>query len=346
MDTHTTGNYQLDLHLVEDTPSIVSTGHLPLSDEVRAALSDAYERFRDYREGANAAYYPALAEVDPDLFGLAVCANSGELFSVGAASHPFTIMSIAKPFVLALVCETLGADAVRARVGVNATGYPFNSGIPVEENPEHLTNPMVNAGAIATTSLIDGANAAEKWETIRDGLSRFAGRPLEIDERVYASASQSNYRNRGLANLLHSYGRLYCDVDDAVDLYTRQSSLSVTAIDLAVMGCTLADGGVNPMTGKRVVGWSCCRRVLAVMSTSGLYETSGDWLYDIGLPGKSGVGGGIVTVSPGKGSLATFSPPLDRAGNSVRGQLVAAYLSRRLGLDIFTSDPVPEHNPA
>lgn len=341
MDTPGSGDYRLDLHTIEGTPSIVSTGRLPLSDDVRLAVADAYARFGSYREGANAAYYPALAEVDPDLFGIAVCSTSGEIYQVGEARHPFTIMSVAKPFVMALVCDAIGADAVRAQIGVNATGYAFNSGIPVEQDPDHLTNPMINAGAIATTSLVSGASAGEKWETILDGLSRFAGRRLEIDEEVYASASSSNHRNRSLANLLHSYGRLYCDIDDAVDLYTRQSSLSVNAIDLAIMGSTLADGGVNPITGEQVVGRSCCRRVLAVMSTAGLYETSGEWLYDIGLPGKSGVGGGIVTVSPGKGSLATFSPPLDRAGNSVRGQLVAAYLSRRLGLDIFTSDPVP-----
>lgn len=344
MEEPSTGDYRVDLKTIEDTPSVASTGRLPVSHEVRSAVDDAHARFRDFREGANAAYYPALAQVDPGLFGIAVCSTSGDIYQVGDAQAPFTIMSIAKPFVMALVCDEIGADAVRALVGVNATGYPFNSGIPVEMHPDHLTNPMVNAGAIATTSLVPGASAEEKWQTIVDGLSRFAGRPLEIDHEIYASASRSNHRNRGLANLLQSYGRLYGDVHETVDLYTRQSSLKVSSVDLAIMGCTLADGGVNPITGDQVVGSSCCRRVLAVMTTSGLYETSGDWLYDIGLPGKSGVGGGIVTVSPGKGGVATFSPPLDRVGNSVRGQLVAAYLSRRLGLDLFTSNSMPVSN--
>ena len=199
-------------------------------------------------------------------------------------------------------------------------------------------NPLVNAGAIATTSLIPGDTAEEKWERIRAGLSRFAGRELTVSQEVYESESATNRRNHGIAHLLASYGRLYFDPDEATDIYTRQCSLEVTVHDLAMMAATLANGGVNPMTGERVVVASVCRRVLAVMATAGLYELSGDWLYEIGMPGKSGVSGGIVTVSPGKGGLATFSPPLDAAGNSVRGQLVTKYLAERLGLNLFASD--------
>jgi glutaminase len=178
-----------------------------------------------------------------------------------------------------------------------------------------------------------------KWELIHDGLSRFAGRDLSVDDEVYASASSTNQRNRAIAHLLQSCGRLFSDPAEALDLYTRQCSLRVSASDLAVMGATLADGGVNPITGERVIDASSCRSALAVMSTAGLYETSGDWLYEVGLPGKSGIGGGIVTVSPGKGGLGTFAPLLDAAGNSVKGQLVARFLSRRLGLDLFSSEP-------
>jgi glutaminase len=173
-----------------------------------------------------------------------------------------------------------------------------------------------------------------------EGLSRFAGRTLSVSEDVYRSASATNHRNRQIAAVLHERRRVYCDPADAVDLYTRQSCLAVTARDLAAMGATLADGGVNPITGERVVDAATCRSTLAVMTTAGLYETSGDWLYDVGLPGKSGIGGGIVVVSPGKGGLGTFAPPLDEAGNSVRGQLAARFLSRRLGLDLFLSKPV------
>ncbi len=201
-----------------------------------------------------------------------------------------------------------------------------------------IDNPMVNAGAIATAALVPGGDVEEKWETLLASLSRFAGRRLALDNDIFTSASESNHRNRALANLLFSLGRLDGDPTEVVDLYTRQSSLSVTTVDLASMGATLANGGVNPMTGDRVVSESTCRRVLAVMATAGLYETSGDWLYEVGLPGKSGVGGGIITVSPGKDGLATFSPPLDAAGNSVRGQLVARFLAQRLGLDLFSSN--------
>jgi glutaminase len=198
---------------------------------------------------------------------------------------------------------------------------------------------MVNSGAIATTSLVPGPNLAAKWKFIHDGLSRFAGRTLPLNDEVYASASETNYRNQSIARLLQSFSRIYMDPAEAVDLYTKQCSLNVSARDLAVMGATLADGGVNPLTKERVVDAMVCHYALAVMATAGLYETSGDWLFDIGLPGKSGIGGGIVTVSPGKGGLGTFAPPLDGAGNSVKGQLVAAFLSQQLGMDLFVSRP-------
>ena len=196
---------------------------------------------------------------------------------------------------------------------------------------------MVNPGAIATTSLVPGATVEAKWRFILEGLSRFAGRTLSLNEEVYTSASETNFRNQSIARLLQSYNRLYSDPSQATDLYTKQCSLNVSAKDLAVMGATLADGGVNPLTKSRVVDPEVCHYALTVMTTAGLYETSGEWLYNIGLPGKSGIGGGIVTVSPGKGGLGTFAPPLDKAGNSVKGQLVARFLSQRLGMDLFVS---------
>jgi glutaminase len=317
----------------------ISTGRLPPAHHVRTAVDTAYEQFKSIDHGENASHYPALADVSRDLFGVCIADVNGSVYAVGDADHPFTIMSIAKPFVFALVCQVLGAEQVRACVGVNSTGLPFNSVMPLELNADRLTNPMVNTGAMATTSLAPGATAQAKWEWIHEGLSRFAGHPLVLNDEVYASASASNQRNRGLARFLEAYDRLYFDAMVTVDLYTRQSSLNVTAQDLAVMGATLADGGVNPVTSERVIDADTCQRVLAVMATAGLYETSGDWLYDVGLPGKSGVGGGIITVAPGKGGLATFAPPLDRAGNSVRGQLAATYLSRALGLNLFASRP-------
>jgi glutaminase len=276
--------------------------------------------------------------VDPALFGICVTAVTGQVHTVGDCDVPFTIMSVAKPFAFALVCEAIGADAVRDRIGVNATALPFNSAEAIERGGGR-TNPMVNAGALATVALL-GRDPARAWAVLDDGMARFAGRRLELDRDVYTSASRTNLRNRGLVHLLDSCGVLDGEPATVLDLYTRQSCVSVTARDLAVMGATLADGGVNPVTGARVVSAATCRATLAVMATAGLYETSGDWLYRVGLPAKSGIGGGIVTASPGKGGLGTFSPPLDAAGNSVRGQLVAEYLAGALGLDLFSSDAV------
>jgi glutaminase len=241
--------------------------------------------------------------------------------------------------VFALVCQELGVDRVRGLVGVNATGLAFDSVVAIERNPDGRTNPMVNAGAIATTSLVPGTSADARWRFVADGLSRFAGRGLPLDEEVLISALATNHRNRALAALLRSREALAGDAAEAVDLYTRQSCLAVTAVDLAVMAATLADGGLNPLTGDRVVTPDVARVTLAVMAVAGLYETSGDWLVDVGVPGKSGIGGGIATVSPGKGGLGTWSPRLDAAGNSVRGQRVAEFLARRLGLDLLASEP-------
>jgi glutaminase len=319
--------------------SYVSTGHLPTPEQVQRWVDEAHQRYQTVAEGENSQVYPALARVPSDLFGICAAGTSGMVYVDGDAGYRFTIMSAAKPFVFALICQALGPEETRRRVGVNATGLPFDSLAAVERSRDGRTNPMVNAGAIATTSLAPGATSEARWGFLRDGLSRFAGRPLPLDEEVYASASATNHRNRGLANLLESYGRIGCDPAEAVELYTRQSCLAVSATDLAVMGATLADGGVNPITRARVVEAAVCHYVLAVMATAGMYETSGDWLYDVGVPGKSGIGGGIVAVAPGKGALGTFAPPLDSAGNSVRGQLAASFLARRLGLSLFVSEP-------
>jgi glutaminase len=319
------------------TPARVSTGDLPRPDEVQALVLEAYDRYRTTSDGTVADYIPVLAKASPDWFGICVVGVRGGSFAAGDVGTAFSIQSVSKPFVFALVCEAIGYEEARHRLGVNSTGFPFDSLMAVELNTDRTMNPLVNAGAMATTSLVPGDTADEKWEWIRAGLSRFAGRDLAVNEEVYASESATNLRNQGIAHLLQSYGRLYFDPDLATDVYTRQCSLEVTVHDLAVMAATLSNGGVNPVTGDVVVVPGVCRRVLAVMATAGLYELSGDWLYEIGVPGKSGVSGGIVTVSPGKGGLATFSPPLDPAGNSVRGQLVTKYLADRLGLNLFAS---------
>jgi glutaminase len=320
-------------------PSYVSTGHLPSAERVDTLLADAHGRFKSVQEGKVADYIPALARSPRDLFGLCVVETNGAVHTAGDTGYRFSIQSISKPFVFALVCQAIGAEPARERVGVNSTGLPFNSVMAIELNADRTMNPMVNAGAIATTSLAPGDTAAAKWAFIQDGLSHFAGRPLELDEEVYRSEAATNFRNRGIAKLLEGYGRMYFDALEATDIYTKQCSLAVTVKDLAVMGATLADGGVNPITRERVIDAAHCKRVLAALATSGLYELSGDWLYEIGLPGKSGVSGGIVTISPGKGGLGTFAPLLDDAGNSVKGQRATKFLSERLGLNLFASQP-------
>ncbi|MCC8948384.1 glutaminase A [Bradyrhizobium sp. Arg62] len=316
----------------------ISTGHLPGPEMVQSLVEEAHRRFKPNTDGATSQVYPALARVSSELFGVCVVGTSGRVYGAGDVDHEFSIMSVSKPFLFALICETIGPEAARDKLGANATGLAFNSLAAIEQG-NGRTNPMVNAGAIATTSLAPGKSVEERWQFIHNGMSRFAGRTLPLNDEAYASASETNFRNRSIARLLESYDRIYSDAKQATDLYTRQCSLNVSARDLAVMGATLADGGVNPVTRQRVVDAAVCHYVLAVMVTAGLYETSGDWLYDIGLPGKSGIGGGIVAVSPGKGGFGTFAPPLDAAGNSVRGQLAAKFLSQRLGMDLFVSQP-------
>lgn len=315
----------------------VSTGRLPPNDIVAALVAEAHRRFSSVTDGNNSQVYPALAAARSDLFGVCIASTSGETYAAGDAEHEFPIMSVSKPFVFAIVCDAVGVDAARDKLGVNGTGLPFDSLCAIERSEDGRTNPMVNAGAIATTSLISGATADAKWRVIQHELSRFAGRPLAVNQEVYASASATNHRNQSIARALRSRDRIYFDVDETTDLYTRQCALNVSARDLAIMSATLADGGVNPFTRERIIDSTTCHYVLAVMATAGLYETSGDWLYSVGLPGKSGIAGGIIAASPGKAGLGVFAPPLDRAGNSVKGQRVARFLSERLGLDLFVS---------
>jgi glutaminase len=317
----------------------VSTGHLPAGDRVQAALAEAHREFADVDDGEVADYIPVLAAVDPTLFGMCIASADGQLFEVGDSTQEFSIQSVSKVFVFALLCQLLGPEPAREQLGVNATGQPFNSVVAIELNEKRTINPMVNAGAMVATSLVPGATADEKWATIISYLSRFAGRDLRLDTEVYESEMATNRRNRGIAHLLDGYGRIFFDPEETVDVYTKQCALLVNVRDLAVMGATLADGGVNPLTGEQVIDEANCKHVLSLLAIAGLYEHSGDWLYEVGLPGKSGVSGGIVTIAPGKGGLGTFSPPLDEAGNSVRGQLATKFLSEHLGLNLFASAP-------
>jgi glutaminase len=289
-------------------------------EPIQGAVDAAWAKYRALDEGKNADYIPALAKVDPRLFGIALVTVDGKVFKKGDVASPFSIQSISKVFTLASALETAGDEAVLEKVGVDATGQVFNSIVAIEQHRGQEMNPFVNPGAIATTSLVAGKTPEEKWARIIGIHEAFAGRKLEVNQEVYRSESDTNERNRAIAVLMHAYGRLYDDPLVTTDLYTRQCSISVTASDLATMAATLANGGKNPITGKQVIAQAHVQRVLAVMATAGLYDDSGIWLYRVGLPAKSGVGGGLIAVAPGRFGIAAFSPPLDAAGNSVRAQ--------------------------
>jgi len=318
----------------------VSTGNLPSRDAVQRFVDGTYAEFLDLSEGANSAVYPALVRADPSQFGICLLATSGQRWTAGDVAVSFPIMSVSKPFVFALLCREHGPEAAARLIGVNSTGRPFDAVEAILLSPGGRTNPMVNPGAIAASSHLGSGTAASRWQYLLTGLQEFAGRPLRVDEETYASASASNLRNRVLAAAIAERGLLGCDPEVALDLYTRQCCLQVSTEDLAVMGATLADGGTNPVTGEQVVPADVCQAVLAIMATAGMYEDSGTWLFNVGLPAKSGISGGLVAVSPGKGGIAAYSPRLDAAGNSVRGARSITALSRALGLNVFASDAV------
>ena len=298
-------------------------------------MTSAHQSFSSVREGANASYIPFLASVPSDLFGIAIAFTDGEVLEVGDTTYEFAIESISKVFTLARVLEELGKEEFKAKIGSNATGEPFNSVIALELHKEHPYNPFDNAGAIATVSLLNAKSSDDRWNQIISTYNLFAGRELAINNEVYQSESDTNAHNRGISWLLKNSGNMYTDPDQACDVYTRQCSVAITCRDLAIMGGTIANGGINPVTKKQVVSKENIQPILAEMMMNGLYENTGNWLYSTGLPGKSGVGGGILAVVPGKCALAVFAPPLDIHGNSVKGQKVGAFLSEKLGWSLF-----------
>jgi glutaminase len=306
---------------------------------IEKVLNEAYNKFKDVKEGANADYIKELATVDPNIYGIALVTTDGQVFTAGDVTSMVSIQSVSKVFTMAKVIEEQGHQAVQDKIGVDATGEVFNSICAVERMRGKEINPLVNPGAIASTSMIEGADSSAKWKSILQVHSEFAGRQLSLNVPVYISEAGDNLRNQAIAHLLFAYGRMYFDPVQATDIYTKQCAINVSAKDAGIMAATLANGGVNPVTKKKVVSPETVMYTLPVMSTAGLYDDSGIWLYNAGVPAKSGVGGCLIAVVPGKFGIAVVSPPLDKAGNSVKGQLAIKYVIQQLGVDPYLIQP-------
>jgi len=312
----------------------------PNRERVEAVVTEAYNKFRTDTSGKNADYIPFLAQVDSKLFGVSVVTTDNQTFNLGDVSYSFSIQSISKVFTLAMAMEELGPEKVFQRVGSEPTGRPFNSPVAVVDMPTHTANPLVNAGAIATTSLISGGDANERWNKILAFYSKAAGEKLALIDEVYKSEAATNTGNKALSMLLAKYERIYADPFESVDIYTKQCSVGVNATQLARMGATLANNGKNPATGEQVIKSEDIPFILSAMTMAGLYDSSGYWAWHVGLPAKSGVGGGIVAVVPGKGAIAVFAPRLDEAGNSVKAQKVIEYVADKLDYNVYSPSSV------
>jgi glutaminase len=306
---------------------------------IEKVLKEAYEKFKDVKDGANADYIKELATVDPNIFGIALVTTDGQVYEEGDIKSMVSIQSVSKVFTMAKVIEEQGHQAVQDKIGVDATGEVFNSICAVERMRGKEINPLVNPGAIAATSLVMGADSSAKWASILKVHSDFAGRQMALNMPVYISEAGDNLRNQAIAHLLFAYGRMYFDPVQATDIYTKQCAINVSAKDAATMAGTLANGGVNPVTKKKVVSSETVMYTLPVMATAGLYDDSGIWFYNAGVPAKSGVGGCLIAVVPGKFGIAVVSPPLDKAGNSVRGQLAIKYVIQQLKVNPYMITP-------
>lgn len=312
--------------------------HKSLShDLVREAVEMAYERFAEDATGKNADYIPYLASVDPTLFGISICMSDGDMINIGDSNYTFGIESISKVCTALLAMNQHSANEVLERIGADATGLPFNSIMAILLENEHPSTPLVNAGAISACSMVEPKGSSEeKWQAILDFMTSLTSSRLEVIEELYTSESESNFNNKSIAWLLRNFDRIYDDPDMSLDLYTRQCSVGITAQQLAIMGGTIAHGGVNPLSHEQVFKPSLSSHIVSMMATVGLYENSGDWMFKTGLPAKSGVGGGIVGVIPGVMGIAAFAPPLDAAGNSVKAQQAISFIANHLNLNVYS----------
>jgi len=307
--------------------------------QLQKVVDDAYAKYKDHTEGKNADYIPILATVPSDLFGVVIVTRDGKIYSKGDIDYKFSIQSVSKPFTASLVMQQQGPQAVAEKIGVEPTGLPFNSKIALELLPARSVNPSVNAGAIAAVSMVKAKSEQDRWKQVLANLSDYAGTDLKLMDEVYDSEYSESWSNRAIANLLFNYERLYSEPEEALRVYTKQCSVGVSAKDLGVMGATLANSGVNPITGKRVLAAEHVPELLAVMAMTGFYDESGIWQYTAGLPAKTGVGGGIVAVVPGKYAIAAFSPRLNAAGNSIRSMKAIRHIAGVLGAGLYGPNP-------
>jgi glutaminase len=307
----------------------------PNDADFQRVVDEAYAKFKGVNEGKNADYIPILATVPSEMFGVAIVTRHGKVFTAGEMDYEFSIQSVSKPFTASLIMEQQGPKAIREKIGIEPTGLPFNSKMALELYPQRSVNPLVNAGAIAAVSLVDASSEKDRWNKVSANISDYAGRDLKVLEAVYNSEYESAWGNRAIANLLFNYERLYSEPEESLRVYTRQCSIGINTRDLAVMGATLANEGTNPITGKKLLNSEHVPELLAIMATAGFYDESGEWMYSAGLPSKTGVGGGIVAVVPGKFAIATFSPPLNAAGNSVRGMKAIQHIAAELGVGLY-----------
>lgn len=305
--------------------------------DVAAVMQQAFDLHKDNKDGANASYIPFLASVPSELCGLAFVSVTGEVIKIQDVDYKYAIESISKIMTLGLALEQSGADAVHSKIGADPTGLPFNSVMALELHDDKPLTPLVNAGAMATVSLIEADDKEQRWQKILAFQSALAAADIELSEDVNQSEQTTNAHNRAMALLLESSNRIYSDPLEACDVYTRQCSTLFNTVELATVGATFANGGKNPVSGQQIVTPENAAHILAEMMMEGLYDTSGDWAYDVGLPGKSGVGGGLLTIIPNVGALAAFSPRLDQFGNSVRGQLMIKHVAQTMGWNLFNS---------
>ena len=319
-------------------PATAGAQGIPSAQVLSRAVQEAYDKFKDVKDGATADYIPELAKVPAELFGVAIVTARGDVYTAGDVNYAFTIQSISKPFTAAMVMQEQGsADVIREKIGVEPTGMKFNSLLATQVVKGVSVNPLVNSGAIASVSLVKANSAQERFDKIIKFYERLAADKLSVIEDVYKSEAATNQRNRAHAYILFVSDRIYSDPMEAVDVYTRQCSIGVTAKQLAVMGATLANSGVNPITHQRVLDTKYVPKVLAIMMTAGFYDESGLWAFTAGLPAKTGVGGGIVAVVPGRMAIVGFSPRVNDAGNSVRAMKAIEYISDQLGVNVFGS---------